>query len=98
MESVRIVVDLQEGFTGGSIDVLVDGDAIGRLDAVRSHPLTGFAATVSTEAARGRHEVVIVGGDIGEIRHVVDARGDVFLGVDAATREVITADQPFGYG
>lgn len=98
MESVRLAVDLQEGFAGGSLDVLVDGDVIGHFDAVRSHPLTGFAATVSADVERGRHEVVIVGDDIGELRHVVDARRDVFLGVDASTREVIAADHPFGYG
>jgi hypothetical protein len=97
MTTFRLAIDLQEGFDGEEVVVLVDGGEVLRR-AVRTHPITGFAEHVSVDLAPGRHEIEVVRRGAAPIRHEVDVAGDVHVGMDGGSGEIVTSDRPFGYG
>lgn len=95
-----LTIDLQEGFSGESAEIVVDGTLFARESRIVSRMQIGYAGRVAVEVAPGVHAVEIRVPERGlSLMRSVDAGKTPHLGVsmEENTLRVQAADQPFGY-
>jgi hypothetical protein len=93
-------IDLQEGFSGETVMIELDGHEIFRQEKVQTKLLLGFAETTTYQVPEGDHELMIRVGSKGiEEKIKVETEGDIFLGISLVGEkiEVIYANKPFYY-
>ncbi len=97
---VTLKIDLQAGFSGDRVQVLVDGETILEADEVSTDYSIGHAASAETEVEPGSHQVEIrvPAKQVSESVSVT-VEGPVFVGVslDDGRLEVRVSEQPFIY-
>ena len=94
-------VDLQEGFTGDSVVVRVNGKEMFQKLGVRTRVQTGYADSFETNVADGSAEVEVVLPlrNLSESIHL-EASEPVYLGVSLTREGRISyqvSHEPFGY-
>lgn len=94
----RLVIDLQEGFDHGNVEIRVDGDTLYKRSDVNTNPMTGFADSTELSVSEGAHEIVVTVGGAVVLRAPVVVDADSFVGINVDTGEVIRSTSPFGYG
>ncbi len=95
-----LVIDLQEGFDGDVVVIMVDGREVFRKAGVRTRYQIGLAESVRPEVTAGRHRVAVELPDRGLSGEVeLDAAATPHLAVSAqGDRLVLTlAAEPFRY-
>jgi len=99
-----IEIDLQSGFTGQSVEILVDEQAVFSKEGVATKKLLGKADSITLKGADRKKGVSIqikVGGGIPEqtLYLTPESVGD-FVGVNLEDGELklIVSKRPFGYG
>ena len=96
----RLVVDLQGGFDGDSVQIVVNGRMVAQLDDVVTDDMLGLAESVELQVPRGATDLIVRIGEGIEIGTRIDVEGDRFVGVDTSGDEILldVSTQPFGYG
>ncbi len=96
----RLVIDLQDGFDGIDVEILVNGRSVARLDGVETDEMLGVAESVEVEVPSGATELVVRIGPEFEAAAALQVDADRFVGVSRAGDELsfAVATDPFGYG
>ncbi|MEO1063707.1 MAG: hypothetical protein AAFZ07_20005 [Actinomycetota bacterium] len=98
-EAALLVIDLQDGFAGARVELVVNGRTVARLDEVMTDELLGLAESVTVEVPVGPTEVRVRIDDV-ELVENLEVDADRFLGVSrtADGPRIIVSAEPFGYG
>jgi hypothetical protein len=96
----RLVVDLQDGFDGDDVEIVVNGRSVARLDGVVTDEMLGLAESVEVEVPTGLTELVVRVGVGTESTVELDVDDGRFIGVSRSGDELRlhVASEPFGYG
>ncbi len=96
----RLVVDLQGGFDGEVVELVLNGRSVAQLDDVVTDEMLGLAESVELQIPEGATDMIVRISDRVEIGTRIDVSGDRFVGVDVTGDEIVldVRTQPFGYG
>ncbi len=96
----RLTVDLQDGFDGVTVVVIVNGRTVAELESVTTDEMLGLAESVEVEIPEGSTELTVRVGDELEGDVAFDADGERFVGVSLTGGRLVTnvSEEPFGYG
>jgi hypothetical protein len=95
-----VQIDLQEGFDGSAVEVLVDGSEVFSAESVQTLALTGFAETFTVQVVTDAVEVELrVASDSVGVECVA-LRNGLFVGlsIEHGAMTVIQTVTAFGYG
>lgn len=97
---VQLHIDLQEGFTGNSIIMKVNGDEVFNKKDVQTKLLLGYADTFEVKTPEGMVDIEIEVADRNLTRTItLQVSKTTYLGLSlqASHIEYIVSDKPFGY-
>lgn len=98
--SQSVQIDLQEGFDGSAVAVLIDRGEVFAAESVQTVALTGFAETFTVQVAADvvEIELCVAGESVGAER--VDLRDGLFVGlsIEHGAMTVIQTVTALGYG
>lgn len=93
-------VDLQTGFEGDTVTVIVDGDTVYNDSEVNTSLMTGLAASFEVSVGAGTHQIEVrLPGRAITGSTSVEMDQELYLGISIENEEVVfrLSEEPFGY-